>query len=652
MRTMNRHRMLAAAAVCALAGAADFAAAGTIRHDRTVGPHLVLADSYPQVGALAIKVNILDIEIYSITCSGTLIAPNWVLTAGHCVDFFNDPTFEVEALLFSNNADALTDVESGGGIEADYWVAHPDWDQDVSHGNDIGLVRLSQPLTGVTPSTLYGGNDERGRVGTYVGYGLRGNGQTGYTINEDGLRRAGNNMMDIYGPEVPSPQKLPGSVLLGDFDSPDDPTLSKFGSPVPLDMEYNITPGDSGGAAFIDFGNGPVLVGVNSFLGAFDSTEHPTGDGTPDGTYGDFTGVTRVSQHLEWVNSIVFPAEQLHWANAAGAEWRPGAGGFNNAGGSPVVYQDTFRVRFDPGYGNATVNITAAVAPRGVEVEVAGGDTYVMSSSNGQGKITGITGFIKLGNGRLVIGTPNDYTGPTDVVAGELVFAAPQDIGHVTVDNATLTVQAPSRLGKLRTIDGSIVFAPGAGVTVVDELHLEGSFASVDLGDNSLVVNYAGASPHDQLRTWVLEGESAFSGIFTTANGPAGSPPVTVAVVDNQLIRVTEWDGRLISDGADFDQVILAYALVGDVNLDGVVSELDYANLVANMGNAGSWLSGDMDFDGAVTQADFEIVTANMGNSSAGAAHMMVQVPEPTLVGLLIVPTLLGGRRRRRAVAI
>ena len=89
-----------------------------------------------------------------------------------------------------------------------------------------------------------------------------------------------------------------------------------------------------------------------------------------------------------------------------------------------------------------------------------------------------------------------------------------------------------------------------------------------------------------------------------------------------------------------------------DVNLDGRVSEDDYANLVANMGHPGSWFEGDLTRDGWVTEADYDLLTLRLSHPLAGSAQLAgwqdraAGVPEPTLATLLL-PALLLVRRRR-----
>ena len=69
-------------AVCFL-GVATMGQAGTIRHDRDDSVYLNLAASpaYNTVGQF-----LGTTSTFSYYGSGTLIAPNWILTAGHVVD--------------------------------------------------------------------------------------------------------------------------------------------------------------------------------------------------------------------------------------------------------------------------------------------------------------------------------------------------------------------------------------------------------------------------------------------------------------------------------------------------------------------------------------------------------------------------------------
>lgn len=258
-----------------LAGVCPFASAGTIRHDAAdPAAYLDLAGlpEYACVGRFDMSTNWGEYM-----ASGTLIAPDWVLTAGHVVADATSLTFSI-----------------GGSIHAaSKWLAHPKWRGDLLGGYDIGLVKLGTPVAdAIAPAILYAGSDELGAVGTAVGFGMTGTGETGAVIF-DGQKRAGQNVIDaLYGN---NPRKT--RLLLSDFDNPDDPADNVFGSELPLDLEYLIAPGDSGGGVFIDLGSGPILAGVHSFIGAFDEG--------PDADYGDISGHIRVSAFGEWIDRVL-----------------------------------------------------------------------------------------------------------------------------------------------------------------------------------------------------------------------------------------------------------------------------------------------------------------------------------------------------------
>jgi secreted trypsin-like serine protease len=235
--------------------------------------------------------------------SGTLISPEWVLTAGHVVGGTNNYGAGVSGMFFG-----LGSVYSGTGIAATEWIPYAGWSRsngDVWAGVDLGLVRLSQPVTSVAPALLDFSTPLLGLLGTNVGYGRSGTGTLGMS-SDPGVKRAGQNMIDARGGMVTTMGSgtlldldgISSTVLFQDFDHPTDLVASTMGSVTPVAQEYLIASGDSGGGLFIDVGGATKLVGVNSFLA---SLPYPLDTTGANADYGDLAGVVSVQSFENWI---------------------------------------------------------------------------------------------------------------------------------------------------------------------------------------------------------------------------------------------------------------------------------------------------------------------------------------------------------------
>ena len=237
--------------------------------------------------------------------SGTLISPEWVLTAGHVVGGTDDSGAGVSGMIFG-----LGSVYSGG-IAATNWIPFSGWSSsngDVWAGVDLGLVQLSQPITTVTPALLDFRTPLLGLLGTNVGYGRSGIGSGGMSTPA-GTKRAGQNMIDACGGMVTRMGSgtlldldgISSAVLFQDFDSPTDLVASTMGSVTPVAQEYLIASGDSGGGLFINVGGVTKLVGVNSFLASLPYPWDTTG---ANADYGDLAGVVSVQSFENWIFTV------------------------------------------------------------------------------------------------------------------------------------------------------------------------------------------------------------------------------------------------------------------------------------------------------------------------------------------------------------
>ena len=295
--------LIYAGVICFLSGTLHVSQAGTIRDDVADSLYTSLAQQsvYDSVGFLA-----WSIGSSGYIASGTLIAPDWVLTAGHVVGGTNNFGAGVSGMIFG-----MGPTYSGIGISATEWIPYGGWSSSGGNlwaGVDLGLVHLSQAITNVAPAQMDFSTSLLDLVGTSVGYGRSGTGLTGMNSNP-GTKRAGQNVIDAQGGMLMrmgdgSLLDLDGispTVLFYDFDKPAESVLSSMGSSAPVALEYLIGSGDSGGALFIEVDGMTKLVGVNSFLASLPDPLDTTG---PNGDYGDLAGVVSVQSFGNWIFEV------------------------------------------------------------------------------------------------------------------------------------------------------------------------------------------------------------------------------------------------------------------------------------------------------------------------------------------------------------
>ena len=242
-------------------------------------------------------------------CSCELISDKYILSAAHCftknlkkdTTYVMDDGTKIETYLVTGEYQLPSNKFrfdfNGKLLEADTIILHPGYfNLDVAEqwkNYDVAIIKLKEPVSNIKIPKLYNNADEIGNKAIGVGWG-----HYGSVYNKDlnsGKKHAGENMIDTLWNYRDS---IPGALVC-DFDSPTDTNCNKYGAPNPLDLEFYISGGDSGGGLFIIKDNQWYLAGVSPSGGInleqFQKTRY----------YCHSFYWVRISTILDWINQSI-----------------------------------------------------------------------------------------------------------------------------------------------------------------------------------------------------------------------------------------------------------------------------------------------------------------------------------------------------------
>ncbi|ALS98232.1 trypsin-like serine protease [Lacimicrobium alkaliphilum] len=216
---------------------------------------------------------------------GVLVAPQWVVTAAHAITWQS----EIKQITIAGISRDVERILIHPGYKApseklrEQALATWDWTLFrvlLSSSDDIALLKLTQPVTDVSPVAINRSNDEFGKIIKIIGKGATGNGVSGYEFSSSHrteLRRAFNNVTSAD-----------GRWLCYVFDKPADA----------LPLEGGSGNGDSGGPVLIQAEKGWLLAGLTSWSDLQSTNRTP-------GRYGQISCNVRLSHYKDWIESVI-----------------------------------------------------------------------------------------------------------------------------------------------------------------------------------------------------------------------------------------------------------------------------------------------------------------------------------------------------------